>query len=480
MQLRCIQKYTRSETLCERAVATAELTISWLASTTVQHSSFPVVLSMDFNGLQSLRLAIIELHKATSRHGGGFGLAVNDALYHSRAMPAEAVRAIVAGGEKVQEICRAFSALAPAGRAFRAHAATVLPDLVRPVAAAVKSPRTAAAGRRARADLLCVATLMDEWNYSHGDEKAVALSVHQMREEHTCLAVELDRLLRIRDEDEREAVAEAARIVDSQPPSIPALENSAHLQTERTKALLDEVKTVFSVLGKKGLNELSTGGSDGVRDALRDIWARLTVVESEGGKLLTQLRLRLRLETLSNENDRRQSARCGELLKAVRAALDCISNERSYCEAAGVRTMRAASFFVVNTKPNNATVANEGSGDEEWDKPVVVRNESDSEKEELANASLENLDLALVALLPLSTPRPGPKVAELSRKELVAIVSSRAAGAAHNASTMAFVKDFTRGRSATGRATSGPTGSRKRLKAQLGKKKTRPRLTLSP
>lgn len=440
---------------------------------------------MDLEAVRALRASLSRLCRADKRKQGDSGLANNDALYYARALPAEAVRTIIAGengAKNMKQICYIFSALAPAGMSFREDVSQVLPDLVKSAAAAVAKPSGPSSSHRARQDLACIATLINQWSSSYPEERALHRVFEQVREEYSALDDELRRILRIREETERAAGEEVARSAGEQPPLVSTMEASARGHALRVEILLDQVKTLFSILGARGLKDLSSGGPDGAHDALHDIWAELILVERDCDSLVTQASLRRRLDDSTLHSPvLRESQRCRDLLVSLRSLLERIANERSYCEAMGVRVPAKPVSQVALHSVADQGFAESSSG-EEWEDAVCVRDVSDSEEEpaavevdttpRLADVSEENLSQGR-RTLPTA-------LAQLSRTELLAAVSSRAAGVAHNASAMATANAGEVKSPAKSSSTNSRSTGRQRLKAKLSKKRKRSTVQLSP
>jgi hypothetical protein len=357
--------------------------------------------TLDAAAVERLRAAVEALLTARD---DALHAAVEDALYHARSLPAAVVQAVVDGGasadERVPRAVRAFSALAPAGAVFRAHAVDALPGMAR-----------AAVGGRPRRDLPHLARLVEEWSHDYGDERPVARVAAHLRAQCATLAELVDARRRAREARSRE---------------VAALSVAAGEFVRRVEALLDEVRAVFCVLGPDGVRDLARGGSDGVRDALRDIWARLLAAEEDG-------------ETLCLRTRSRPAAAA-----SIRAALGRVESERSYC--------RDLSLCVPDRRRHTSRPQAGDDGDDsdscgEWDDAVQVGgdgSESDDDEDDLAAAAGR-----------LPEPSSLPPLAAAPD-----LTSAAAAGSSKRP-----------------KALRGPT-ARDRLKSRLGKRRKRAPITL--
>lgn len=437
--------------------------------------------AMNLVAVEAMREAVTRVCQADLHARSDFGIAVNDALYHARALPEETVRAIVAserGRNNVRQMCRVCSALAPAGPSFRLAVARALPDLVQPAASASSARRPAAAARRARADLAALAALADRWAADFAGERALRRQLESARGEHAPFDEEVARVRRRREEAEEAAVEEAARALAQRPPEAVALDGAAGEVAARAEALLGQIGTLFEVLGAGAGRRLEEEKADdaGLRDGLRDIWAELVVVENECDVLYTQACQRLRLDAALEDGGTvgRAGERGRNATAALRAMLERIGNERRYCEAMQVsvpaKRVSVASLSCVPT----VDFADSSAG-EEWEDPVFCK-DSESEDEELGGGE----DGDVVPTLPTGASSSAKATPQLTSAEMLVVMSNKTTGAAHNASALACANAGETAGSQKKRASAAGKGSRQRLKAKLGKKRKRASVQLSP
>lgn len=308
---------------------------------------------------------------------------------------------------------------------------------------------------------------------------ALLRELEGVRGEHAAFDNEMTRLRRRREEVEEAEVEEAARALARRPPEAAALEGTAREVEARADALLGQVGTLFEVLGGTGVARLGQGEAvdDGLRGGLRDLWADLVLAEKECDLLYTQASLRVRLDATvaGGGSDVRTSERGRDAAICLRATLERIANERCFCEAMGV-SVPAKHVAKGSLSSVPAHHIADSSGGEEWDEPVFCK---DSESEE--EACVETGYGDIVPTLPTGVASSAATTPKLNSAEMLVAMSSRAAGAAHNVSAMAFANaaDVDTPRKRRASALGGTTG-RQRLKKKLGRKRTRTPVQLSP
>lgn len=437
---------------------------------------------MDLEEITKLRGTVEALQ---TNNKASFKAAVPEALWFARLNPREVVHATVVGlSDSVPRVCRTFRALAPAGAPFRSIAASELQSLVAAPAKVLEKGRESTGCARARRDLAVLARLADEWDTVYSsDGYAIRRVVSHLTSQYSTFRKFFEEAKGRRERKEREANDIASGLSASereQVPDLSALVSRKKYLVGKMEDMLNEVKMIFSVLGEAGVSQLTSGGSDGVRDALRDVWARLIGVEEELSGTHKQSSLRLRLVSLNVGDEARPTAarEAAEITTELRAALDRVEHERAYCRALRIHVPDLKGI-VDATQNSDANDSEAQSSDdaEEWDDAVIVK-ESDSEGEYDRRGNEAASQLPGGGSLSATVPalvKPGKVLT--SSAEVMKAVTGRTTAAEHNSQVLAKI----------GSSSSQPvvkrTGnepSRERLRKKLGKKRARPAVTLSP
>lgn len=438
---------------------------------------------MDLEETKRLRCAIEALQTTNKVKFRG---AVPEALWYARENPREVVRSTVVFDDSIPRVCRTFRALGSAGSLFRNLAVNAIPSLLPELAKQGENTGDSRCRARARRDLALLARVIDEWDAVYAtDGCAISRVASYLTAQYSKFREAFEVARANRERQKCTAIDKASglsALEREQVPDVAALLVRKRCLVSRAERLLDEVKTIFSLLGEAGVRELARGGSDGMRDALRDVWARLLRAEEEIAALFAHATLRMRLLSLNlgDETDHSSIKDARDTITELRSTLDRVENERVYCRALclHVPDRRGASAQEdVQISDGNKNHRDSSDDAEEWDDAVVVK-ESDGEDEDCAQHDVQTQlppsnFVSQSAVPPLN--RPGKPLT--SSSQAVAAVTGRATAMEHNAQILASMAPSS---ASTKPKRTGNEPSRERLKKMLGKKRSRSSITLSP
>lgn len=186
--------------------------------------------------------------------------------------------------------------------------------------------------------------------------------------------------------------------------SIGDVKRDAAEAAARVEELVGEIGTCLGVLNAGGLRDLRAGGGDGIRDALRDVWARLAAVERKCQQLLREIE-----ELAQAFIDAVPKLRALDVAEELRALLHSIDGKRaeaiSLCVPVPEREEVLYYADADYADDTGSSCSGDSTDDEDaWEDPVIVDAytlvDDDSQSEAVSDT--------------MRAPPPGVRTANLS------------------------------------------------------------------
>lgn len=371
---------------------------------------------------------------------------------------------------KASVAVRALRVLAQGGPHLRAYVSRVVSAFVR-----VAAEENQCLAFRKRSDSPLVSELSKLYRE--------LLQIHRVNSEESAVSRALDAI-----HSQFPSVAESTNGNAGTPLGLVAFSSSGSFVTAETRkvarvheceqaltsaeSLLKEIRELFGVAGQQGLLEIAHGVADGLRDALRDIWARLVRVE----KQLACLKAAEYLNTFSTAEL--------EMLQKLQEMLQRIDSERSFCRDVNV-SVPASMYWGNGDETREKSFCDDEEAqqkeyqaddidsdfDEEWEDPVLVSSELQLNVLEQPEGVQSTGPVSLEgAGLPKSGQASAYKScdrAPLSAAEIARVARSRDAGSAMNSTILQQLGGHVSHQGKNARASPKFPPVRTRLKARL-------------